>query len=187
MRVGIFDLEMTSLSADSGIILCASHMPYMGKRKDIVTIRADKFPSWKNNKSNNGEVVAAIMKDLTKYDILVAHNGQRFDKPFLNAMCLKYGIKPELRYVKFIDPCQLAWRHLRMHRNSLAALQAFLNIPVSKSPVAFEHWLKAGLDGNKKSMDYIVEHCELDVLVLDAVYDATRTLVKRIDDGGGAF
>jgi uncharacterized protein YprB with RNaseH-like and TPR domain len=187
MKIGVFDLEMTGLNADSAIILCIAHMPYEGKKKDVKLIRADQFPSWKTNKSNNKDMVVAAMAALEKYDILIAHNGSRFDRPFLNALCLKYGLKPALRWVKFVDPCSLSWRHLRLHRNSLGALQAFLGIPVSKTPVAFDHWLKASLDGNKKSMDYICEHCVIDVVVLEAVYDRVRSLIDKVDKGASAY
>lgn len=187
MRVGIFDIETTNLYADSGIILCMSHKPYLASKKTVRTIRADRFESWKTGKSDNREVVENIMKELREYDILVAHNGQYFDKAFLNTSCLKYGMLPELRLKKFIDPVLIARKHLRLHNNTLNALIAHLDIPEKKTPVAFEHWVKAGLDSNTKSMDYIVEHCEKDVIALEAVYDETRKLVKRIDDGGSAW
>ena len=186
MRLGIFDIETTGLYADDGIVLCMSHKLYMAPPETLKTIRADAFPSWKKQKTDNKAVVVTIMEALRDYDILVAHNGQFFDKAWLTTACLKYGLDPFIAFKKTIDPCQIARRKLRLHRNTLQALQAYLGIPVEKTPVAFEHWLRAGLDGDQESMAYIVEHCEKDVLVLEAVYDALRKVVKQIDDGGSA-
>lgn len=185
MKIGIFDLETSSLYANSGIVLCASVKEY--GRPGVKTVRADRYKSWKSGKSDNKDVIVDIMKLLMEYDILVAHNGQYFDKTFLNSMCLKYGLMPELRGVKFIDPVMIARRHLRMARNSLAALIDYFDIQETKTPIRFVYWIEASHDGNKKAMEYIVKHCEKDVVSLEAVYDKVRKLVKQIDDGGSAF
>jgi len=185
MRVGIFDLETSSLYANSGIILCMSHKLYL--TKEVHTIRADSFKSWKTGKSDNSEMVRNIMIALSGYDILVAHNGQYFDKTFLNSMCLKYKIPPELRQVKFIDPVLIARRHLRLGRNSLNSLIDYFDIQDTKTPIRFEHWIKASHDSNVESLSYIADHCEKDVKALDKTYDIVRKLVKRIDDGGSAW
>jgi len=186
VRTGIFDLETSSLYANSGIILCASIKDY-AQDKPVTTLRADQYKTWKTARSNNKELVKDIMRALDQFDILVAHNGQYFDKTFLNSMCLKYGLTAALRGVKFIDPVLIARRHLRIGRNSLNSLIDYFDVPDAKTPIRFEHWIKASHDGNKGSMDYIVEHCEKDVIALEKVYDIVRKLVKKIDDGGSAF
>lgn len=187
MRVGLFDLETTGLNADDGIILCAAIKEYRAPRNTIKVIRADDFPSWKNHRTDNKAVVATIMAGLREYDILVAHNGQWFDKPMLNSFCLKYGMEPELRGVKFIDPYQLAKRHMRLHSNSQHSVIKFLGVKDQKTHVDFDHWTKAAMEGSKESMDYIVDHVIKDVYSMEGVYDATRRLVKRIDDGGSSW
>ena len=185
MKVGIFDLETSSLYANSGIVLCASIKQYGAK--GVKTFRADSYKNWKTNKSHNEAIVRDIMAELSKYDILVAHNGTYFDKTWLNTACLKYGLTPALRGVKFIDPVLIARRHLRMARNSLAALIDYFDIQETKTPIRFAYWIEASHDGNTKSMNYIVKHCEKDVISLEEVYDRVRKLVKQIDDGGSAF
>lgn len=185
MKVGIVDLETSSLYANTGIILCGSFKQYGADK--VTTIRADKFPSWKSKRSNNKEVVLAITEALKQFDVLVAYNGQYFDKTFLNSMCLKYEIEPSIRWVKFIDPVLIARRHLRIARNSLTSLVDYFNIQDTKSPVEFKHWMQAALDGNKTSMNYICEHCEKDILALESVYDRVRRLVDKIDNRGSAY
>ena len=185
MKIGVFDIETSSLYANTGIELCVCIKRY--GVDGITIIRADKFPNWKNNRSNNKDVIATTVETLKEYDVLVAHNGQYFDKTFLNSACLKYGISPSIRWLKFIDPVLLARRHMRIARNSLASLIDYFDLQESKSPVAFKHWIQASHDGNKKSMGYIVEHCRKDVLTLEQVYDKVRLLVDRIDNRGSAY
>lgn len=170
--------------ANSGIILCASIKAY--GVKGVTTIRADKYKSWKTNKLNQEEFVKDMMKALEDFDIYVAHNGQYFDKPWINSVNLRYGLKPTLRFEKFVDPVALSRRHLRLARNSLSSLLDYFDIPESKTPIRFAYWMEASHNGSRRAMDYIVQHCEQDVLCLEQVYDKVRKLVKGIDDQGSS-
>ena len=87
MVVGIFDFETGGFYADSSILLCMSIKTF-GK-SGIKTIRPDGFKAWKKNKTNEKEFIQAIADEFDKYDILVAHNGQSFDKSYFNAKCLQ--------------------------------------------------------------------------------------------------
>src|SRR3990170_5330953 len=101
MKVGIFDLETSGFYADGAILLCCSVKEY--DRPKITTIRADKFNNWKQEKTSKKDFIQSVCKELDKYDIVVAHNGQFFDKGFLNAKCLEYSLAPILRFKKLID------------------------------------------------------------------------------------
>lgn len=154
------------------------------KTKKVTTIRADKFKSWKNNRTNQQEVTQAIMDHLEDYDCLIGHNAQWFDKKFLNALCLKYHIDPALRNKKMIDPVLLSRRHLQLSGNSLAYLIEFLNVSEKKTPIQWKHWMLAAFEGNSHSMDYISTHCVADVKSLYSVYEKLRKLVGTIDNKG---
>lgn len=185
MKIGISDFEMNGFKADSSILLCCCIKEY-GK-KGVKTIRADKFKTWKHNRTNEKEFIIAVAEEIDKYDILIFHNGERFDKKYFNAKCMQYGIKPIFRFKKLIDPIQLSWKHLSLGRNSLAALIDYLQIPVKKTPIELHKWMSAALEGNTKCMDVIVKHCEYDVITLEKVYDKLRLLIDKIDTRGSAF
>lgn len=185
MEQALFDLETNGFYADSSILLCCCIKPY--KEDKITTIRADKFKSWKNQRTNERETIEKIAYELDKYDILIAHNEERFDKKYFNAKCMQYGIRPILRFKKIIDPIQLSWKHLKLGRNSLAALIDYLEIPVKKTPIELNKWLRAAMNGDKKCMDTIVTHCEHDVITLEKVYMKLRLLVDKIDNRGSSY
>lgn len=185
MNICTFDLETSTLDANTGIILCAAVKQL--NNKNVKVIRADKYPNWKTKKSNNKEVVKDIMNELDQYDILIAHNGQRFDKAFLTALCLKYDIEPSLRFKKLIDPVLSARRHLKLNRNSLVSLIDFLDVPDKKTGIDFKHWIQASLDSNTTSMDYIVDHCVADVKALEQVYQKIERVIFRIDEKGSYY
>lgn len=186
MRTAIFDLETSSLFADTGILLCAVVKEYRSKAAPIV-VRADKFPEWKTQRSNCKPVVQATLKALEDFDIYVAHNGQFFDKTILTSWALQMGQRVDLRFAKFIDPVMLARRHMRLSRRSLHNLLQFLKIPEKKTDILWAHWMRATLDGDIKSLDYIVEHCVADVVALEKAYDQVKRLVKTVDERGSSF
>jgi hypothetical protein len=75
---------------------------------------------------------------------------------------------PPLPGKKLIDPVLLARNKLRMSFNSLDKVAEHLGVN-SKTEVRLEMWLRAALDGDRRAMSYIVEHCVQDVLVLEKV------------------
>lgn len=186
MRTAIFDLETFSLAADTGILLCAVVKEYRSKDKPII-IRADDYPEWKKDRSNVEPVLKATLKALENFDIYVAHNGQFFDKAMLTSWALKYRQPVALRFAKFIDPVLLARRHMKLTRNSLSSLLAFLGIPEKKTSIEWSHWMKAAFNGDRNSMNYIVEHCVVDVDLLEKAYEQTKRLVKGIDEKGSSY
>lgn len=184
MKTIILDIETSALNAPSGIILCVCAKEY-GKKK-LTTWRADAYRNWKTHKSDNSFLVKDVINYIKEFDIAVAYNGCWFDSLFIDSQALKYGLKPVMRDMKIVDPYRLAKRFLKLNRNSLASVIDFLSVPDSKSPISFECWLRASHDSSTKDMDYIVKHCERDVLALESVYDKVKVFVKTIDNNGSA-
>lgn len=185
MRIGIYDLETSSFQANSGIILCAVVQDYATKKTR--TFRADDYKNWKSNKSDNSPLLKDLIAYLDTFDIIVHHNGESFDKTFLNTLCLKYDVKPVIRFKKSVDPVLSARRHMRLGRNSLASLIDYFEVTDKKTPIEFKHWIQASHDSNTKSMDIIVKHCVQDVKSLSKVYDKLRPLIDKIDSKGSGY
>lgn len=185
MKTVIFDLETFGLHANDGVLLCCAYKEY-GHDKTRV-IRADEFPTWKNHRSNVKDVCGAIIDALKDFDIFIAHNGQYFDKALIVSWALRHNLPLFMRFSKFIDPVLQARKHLRLSRNDLATVADFLGVPMKKTSIKWDHWRQAAYDGDRRSMDYIVEHCIMDIAVLEAVHSKTRRIVKDINERGSAF
>lgn len=177
-----FDLETTNLSADFGIVLCAVIKPAGG---EPIVLRGDSYPAWSKKRSDDSKLLKDVVAALDEFDIWVAHNGARFDVPFLRTRLLKHALGP-LPTKKLVDPVQLARNKLRMSYNSLEKVAQHLGVN-SKTDVEPEMWLRAALDGNKVAMDYIVEHCVQDVEVLEKVVGALKTYSTAYNAWGSGF
>lgn len=184
MKIAIVDIETSSLNADFGVVLCCGIKQY--EKRGVKMFRADAYPTWNHHRSDDKRIVKDIIEELDSYDIIIAHNGQYFDKAFLNAKCVKYGIFPRLRFKKFIDPVLVARRHMKVGRRSLAALSGFLDVDLEKSPLKVQYWVRASHDGDRTAMQYICMHCEMDVKVLESVYTKVKNLIDKIDSRGSS-
>lgn len=183
IQVACFDLETTSLNADFGIILCGVIKPAGG---DPLVFRADELnKGWDKKRSDDSAVVSAIVSELSRHDILIAHNGLNYDLPFLRTRMAKHGMPP-LRSFKLVDPVQVARRALRMSGNSLERIADFLGCN-SKTSVDGSLWLQAALDGDRKAMDAICHHCEQDVLMLEKIVDMVKHYAPTFNSKGSMF
>lgn len=182
IRVATFDIETTGLNAAFGRILCACVMTY--DPQEIRTFRADEYPSWREGRrSDDHDITAELMAYLEEFDILIAHNGVKYDLPFLRTRALQYGLPP-LQPMKIVDPVLSARRQLRLQSNSLDSIAKHLDAPFQKTPLEPRVWARAMMDNDTDAMNLIVEHCIADVQVLDYVAHSMRGYIKTIDSIG---
>lgn len=185
MIVKVFDLETWALDRGWGVVMVGSILTHGDGPPRIESYTLRDFKSWPKFRSNDSELAAALLKNLSEAHILIAHNGLRFDIPYLNSAALKYGM-PRLTS-KLIDPVQLFRQKYRIGSNSLGAIAQFLNLEEQKMPVTVETWRRALLDNDDASWDVLVERCESDVRVLNSVASAVGHDVQKIDYKGSAW
>jgi uncharacterized protein YprB with RNaseH-like and TPR domain len=179
----VFDLETTNLSADFGVILCGVIKPAGGKAR---VFRADHLnPRWPRGRSDDSHTLRAIVEELDKWDIWIVHNGNRFDIPFLRTRLLKHHL-PALPSKKLVDPVLLARNKLRMSYNSLEQIANHMGVN-SKTEVHPDLWVKAGLDGDRRAMSYIVKHCVEDVKTLEKVAGQLKVYSSTYNTYGSGY
>lgn len=186
ISTAVFDLETSALEADRGVILCACIKS--SKRRGIITIRTDETSAgWRRGRrGDDKETVKQVAAILADHDVLVAHNGTRFDMPFLRSRMLRWNM-PRLPQLKIIDPCTIAYRHFKLRSNSLAAVADHIGVRERKTPLDMSTWADAFLNGSRSAMNKIVEHCVADIKVLEGVLRVVTPYVKILDDRGSAL
>src|SRR3990167_6084221 len=181
----VLDLETSSLNSDYGIILCGVVQPIGGAPK---VFRIDQPPAGKRGKwtSDDGWLAGALVEELSQYNILIAHNGTKFDRPFLNSRALHHGLPVLNPRGNMIDPLSLVWRHLNLKHNSLEKLALYLGCTNKKTPTVGDDWLRAVIDHDPASLERIVQHCIADVVLLAEVAERVQPLVGPINHWGSA-
>lgn len=182
-RIGFFDIETTNLSANIGMILCASVKERGGPTKTFVCKK-------KRGLLSDEDTVDEIREELTTYDFICTYYGTKFDIPYLNTRLL-IADKPLLDAFRHVDMYYTARYKLKLHSNRLQVVQeSLLEGKTEKTKLIGPIWQKAAM-GDKESLEYIVEHCEADVQVLEDVFDTLKMFVnlsgKRIYKLGAAY
>ncbi len=172
MDIGIFDLETSNLKADYGVILAGVIKDFRGEAH---VFRMDGFPLWRKNRADDTAIIKAIRDKLSNYDIWVSYNGRRFDIPFLNTRLVYHEMEP-LGIKKHIDLLYQSRYKLLLHSSRLISVQEFFRLENEKNTIDGNHWARA-LAGYKDGMNYIVDHCERDVAVLEEVYEKMKQFV----------
>ena len=126
-------------------------------------------------------IIERLVYWLDLADIVVAHNGDKFDLPKIRARALVNGVRPPSP-VKVIDTCKIARKEFGFPSNSLEYLTMALDCKVKKGGhkkfPGFELWLEC-LRKNEEAWAELREYNMLDVLALEEVYLKMRPWVTN--------
>ena len=121
-------------------------------------------------------VCYSLWKVLNEADIVIAHNGNRFDIPKINSRFVVHNFLPPSPY-KQIDTLDVAKKNFNFSSNKLDALAGYFNIE-HKNPTDFNLW-KACMAGDKSALKYMFEYNIKDVEILEKVYLRLRPWIKN--------
>jgi len=169
----ILDVETTDFSADIGIMLSWAIKPVGGKVISDVITREELF-----NGQLDRRICKSLVAELEKADAVITYFGTGFDNVFLRTRCLILGIDfPAYGTIYHYDVYYTAKSKLKLHSKRLDSVAKALGCESQKSPVDISVWQKARW-GDKNALGYVLEHNELDVHVLEEVYNKLRDFVK---------
>ena len=121
-------------------------------------------------------IMTSLWKLIDEADIVVSHNGNKFDIPRINSRFIINGLKPTKPYFS-VDTCQVAKKQFGFSSNKLDALATHFNIP-HKLETNFDLW-KRCLDGDKEALQYMLKYNMKDVDILEEVYIKLRPWIKN--------
>lgn len=116
---------------------------------------------------NDSRITKSLWSLIDEADILVAHNGKRFDIPKINSRFIINGLIPPSPY-KQIDTKEVSSRQFGFSSNKLDALATYFNIE-NKDNTNFELWVNC-MNGYEKSLKYMESYNKKDVIILEKVF-----------------
>lgn len=113
-------------------------------------------------------MLVEFAKEISEADEVVAHNGDRFDMPWIKGRCLKHGIDVD-PFSKSIDT--LAWaKRMGFNSNRLDYLGKYL-LGEGKIHTDYDMWKQILVNGCPKTMNKMIKYCKRDVELLERVYN----------------
>lgn len=127
-------------------------------------------------KKNDRRILLGIWKLLDEADIIIGHNGDRFDRRKLNYRFALEGFGPTLPY-QLIDTMKVSKREFASPSYSLNYLCGRFGLPV-KIETDFNLW-KECYAGNSDALKRMQRYNENDVVILEEFYLKIRPWIKN--------
>jgi uncharacterized protein YprB with RNaseH-like and TPR domain len=136
----------------------------------------DKVYSLQWDKDQNDKtLLEKFITVANEADELVGHNGDRFDLPWIRTRCLYHRI-PVFPNYSTLDTLKSARSKFKFNSNKLDYIAKFLGIG-AKTHTGYDLWKKVVLDKDKESLEYMIEYCKNDVILLEDVYNEMATYI----------
>jgi len=129
------------------------------------------YKDCRRNIGEDTDLLREMHKLLDEADIVVAHNGDKFDIPKINARFILNGFAPPSPY-KTVDTVKVAKRTFNFTSNKLAYLTANLCEDQKLDHAKFAGWKlwNECMEGNEEAWDEMEEYNRMDVISLEELY-----------------
>lgn len=128
------------------------------------------------------DVVVKLVKLCNEADVIVAHNGQRFDLPWLRARAMFYGIALD-HNLQVFDTLKKTRGLLGLNSYKLDYLGKFFVADKKVETGGYGLWLSC-MAGDRKAMKLMAQYCEQDVVLLRKYYQELIHYVPALNHAG---
>lgn len=106
---------------------------------------------------------------LNEADLIVAHNGDRYDLKFIKTRAIYHNLEMLLNYPQF-DTLKVAKSKFMFNSNKLDYISEYLGFD-NKIKTEMKLWDDIIFNKCPKAMDKMIEYCNMDVILLEKVYN----------------
>jgi len=123
--------------------------------------------SWDKNQCDKF-MIQQFIEVLNEADLIVSHNGDNFDLPWIKTRALYHELPMLVNYKQF-DTLKVAKRKFNFNSNKLDYISEFLGFG-NKIKTQMSLWDDIILRKCPIAMDKMIEYCDMDVELLEKVY-----------------
>jgi predicted PolB exonuclease-like 3'-5' exonuclease len=141
---------------------------------------------WDKDKDDK-QLLEDFSKIIAQADEVIAHNGDRFDIPWLRTRCIMHGI-PFPTYIKSLDTLKKVKSMFNFQSNRLDYVAEALGLG-NKINIEPEVWQRVvfnavGDSGYKAAIQEMLEYCDYDVVLLEDVFHKIQSYIKPVSHVG---
>jgi DNA polymerase elongation subunit (family B) len=171
--------EQNAIDVKTSWYMLSFAAKWLGDKK-VKTWALPDYSNYKKNKEDDSALVGELWKLYDTADVVVAHNGDRFDIKKSNARFIKHGFKPPAPY-KQIDTLKVARARFAFTSNRLNDLAKYLQIGQKLPHTGFHLW-QGCMTGDAKSWALMRKYNAHDVELLEQVYLRIRPWMTNHPD-----
>lgn len=124
--------------------------------------------TWNKNQDDKF-LLEQFIEVMNEADLLVAHNGDRFDLKWIKTRALFHRLPMLIDYPQF-DTLKVAKKKFYFNSNKLDYISQFLGAE-GKIPTDYQLWDRVIQDKCPKALQEMLDYCDEDVRQLEKVYD----------------
>lgn len=174
---GMWGQDIPSIMFEEHWYLLTWSAKWLDEREVLWDALPEHKTRFKKDLADDYGPVHSLWKLLDAADIVIAHNGDKFDIRKINTRFLLHGLDPPSPY-KTIDTLKVARRNFAFTSNRLDDLGEMLDLGRKAKHPGFPMW-RGCMQGDIKSFDKMVKYNKQDVRLLQNVYLALRPWMKN--------
>lgn len=151
-------------------IICAS---YKWSGKDKVG-----HVTW-DSKQDDTPIVEKLTELMNQANLVIGHNGDNFDIPWIRTRAIMLGLKPNTDIVS-LDTLKLARSGFNFQSNRLNYLAKVLCGIGKLDTGGLDLWLEVWLKNNRSALKRMVAYCDNDVVILERVFERLLPYLNKL-------
>lgn len=179
LRVLFFDVETSPVLAWIWRVGPNQHISHenikRGQKFDIITIcykwlgeKQVHSLDWGLREQNSEKMVEAFSRVVASADVVIGHNGDRFDIKQVNTQRLLHG-RPPIAWPTSEDTLKQFRKHFYFASNKLDYLAKTL-VGAGKDPMSLQDWVDVVENKSAKALKKMIKYCKKDVVRLEQIY-----------------
>lgn len=152
---------------------------WLGEKK-VYTHSLPEYPGYNRNPEDDSSLLRDLHKLFDEADVLIAHNGDRFDIRKSNARFIINGMTPPSPY-KTIDTLKVARRYFHFESNKLNDLARYFGLGQKLVHTGFDLWARC-MRKDPKAWDMMCRYNRHDIVLLEGVYQRLKPYMVNHPD-----
>ncbi len=152
-------------------IICGCYK-WLGQKK-VHTISISQYTSFDDDVYDDYMVCQDLMKVILEADVVVYHNGKKFDRRFWNTRLLINGMDPMPKLID-VDTLKVARKHFYFNSNRLNDICETLGLGNKLATGGMSLWKRiacpTSYDDQLKATYKMEEYCAQDIVLLEKLY-----------------
>jgi len=136
-------------------------------------------------------MLSKFIKEMDKADLIITHNGKRFDTPWIRTRAMFHGLEFRPQYTE-LDTYKLAKKYLNLPSNSLKEVCKYFDLESKKDAGGLQTWVDVIYKKDKQALKHLLYYGDGDITSLEAVYQKFKPYVMNktnfaVLNGGNKF
>lgn len=149
---------------------------WMGEKKIHFKSLRD-YPLYKENLENDYYLLRDLRDLMDESNVIIAHNGDKFDIRVIQGRFIRYGIKPP-SFFRTVDTLKVCQSQFKIESNRLNFVADYLGIGRKLPHTGLDLWERC-MQGQDAAWDMMGRYNKHDIFLLEGVYDVIRPYIKN--------